>query len=185
MSSTAPRVTRRWRLQDAGDSRRDVEGLGRTEADGAPMRIEAERTKCAGRTGASVQTRPRSNAERSHHGRRFRVRDRELRYPRRRNLPHLREGFFPILKKHKGEFFTFDDNTVTFEGSDPRTGRVVMFRFPSEEAARTWYHDPEYQALSEHRRGHGTEFLTMVRPAAARLSAPGETAQDAELSTAY
>ena len=54
------------------------------------------------------------------------------------------KGFFPILKKHKGEFFTFDDNTVTFEGSDPRTGRVVMFRFPSEEAARTWYHDPEY-----------------------------------------
>ena len=73
------------------------------------------------------------------------------------------KGFFPILKKHKGEFFTFDDNTVTFEGSDPRTGRVVMFRFPSEEAARTWYHDPEYQALSEHRRA-GTElkFLTMV-----------------------
>ncbi|MCH2098912.1 MAG: DUF1330 domain-containing protein, partial [Pseudomonadales bacterium] len=68
-----------------------------------------------------------------------------------------------ILKKHKGEFFTFDDNTVTFEGSDPRTGRVVMFRFPSEEAARTCYHDPEYQALSEHRRA-GTElkFLTMV-----------------------
>ena len=73
------------------------------------------------------------------------------------------KGFFPILKKHKGEFFTFDDNTVTFEGSDPRTGRVVMFRFPSEEAARTWYHDPEYQELSEHRRA-GTElkFLTMV-----------------------
>lgn len=73
------------------------------------------------------------------------------------------KGFFPLLKKHKGEFFTFDDNTVTFEGSDPRTGRVVMFRFPSEEAARTWYYDPEYQALSEHRRA-GTElkFLTMV-----------------------
>ena len=51
---------------------------------------------------------------------------------------------------------------MTFEGSDPRTGRVVMFRFLSEEAARN-YHDPEYQALSEHRRA-GTElkFLTMV-----------------------
>ena len=73
------------------------------------------------------------------------------------------KGFFPLLKKHKGEFFTFDDNAVTFEGSDPRKGRVVMFRFPSEESARTWYQDPEYQALSEHRRA-GTElkFLTMV-----------------------
>ena len=30
------------------------------------------------------------------------------------------KGFFPILKRHEGTFFTYDDNTVTFEGSDPR-----------------------------------------------------------------
>ncbi|GAB5487326.1 MAG: hypothetical protein Pars2KO_08960 [Parasphingorhabdus sp.] len=73
------------------------------------------------------------------------------------------KGFFPILKKHGGEFITFDDNSVTFEGSAPREGRMVMFRFPSEEAATSWYNDPEYQAISEHRRA-GTElkFLTMV-----------------------
>ena len=73
------------------------------------------------------------------------------------------KGFFPILKRHGGEFFTYDDNTTTFEGSDPREGRMVLFKFPSEEAATTWYSDPEYQALSEHRRA-GTElkFLTML-----------------------
>ena len=72
------------------------------------------------------------------------------------------KGFFPILKKHQGEFFTFDDNTVTFEG-EARTGRMVLFTFPSEEAATAWYNDPEYQALSEHRRaGTKLEFLTMV-----------------------
>ena len=38
------------------------------------------------------------------------------------------KGFFPILKRHGGEFFTYDDNTVTFEGADPREGRVVMFK---------------------------------------------------------
>ena len=43
------------------------------------------------------------------------------------------KGFFPILKRHGGEFFTFDDNTVTFEGASPRTGRMVMFKFPSAE----------------------------------------------------
>ena len=72
------------------------------------------------------------------------------------------KGFFPILKKHGGDFFTFDDNTVTFEG-EARTGRMVLFTFPSEDAATAWYNDPEYQALSEHRRaGTKLEFLTMV-----------------------
>ncbi|MEM8610143.1 MAG: DUF1330 domain-containing protein [Myxococcota bacterium] len=73
------------------------------------------------------------------------------------------KGFFPILKRHGGEFFTYDDSTVTFEGT-PREGRMVLFRFPSEEAARSWYADPEYQAISEFRRA-GTEmqFLTMIR----------------------
>lgn len=73
------------------------------------------------------------------------------------------KGFFPILKKHGGEFITYDDNAVTFEGSKPRQGRVVMFKFPSEAAAKAWYADPDYQAISEHRRaGTELEFLTMV-----------------------
>ena len=72
-------------------------------------------------------------------------------------------GFFPILKKHGGSFLTFDDAAVTFEGSSPRAGRMILFTFPSEANARAWFDDPEYQALSEHRRA-GTElaFLTMV-----------------------
>ena len=73
------------------------------------------------------------------------------------------KGFFPILKKHGGSFETFDDAPVTLEGSQPPEGRIVIFRFPSESAARAWYDDPEYQALSEHRRA-GTRLvhLTMV-----------------------
>lgn len=79
------------------------------------------------------------------------------------------KGFFPILKSHGGEFFTYDDNTVTFEGASPRSGRMVMFKFPSAEAAQAWYNDPAYQALSEHRRaGTSTEFLTMIHGLPAR-----------------
>ena len=33
------------------------------------------------------------------------------------------KGFFPILKRHEGSFFTYDDNTVTFEGNDPARGQ--------------------------------------------------------------
>ena len=73
------------------------------------------------------------------------------------------KGFFPILKRHEGSFLTYDDNTVTFEGASPREGRMVMFGFPSEAHATAWYNDPDYQALSEHRRaGTNLEFLTMV-----------------------
>jgi len=74
------------------------------------------------------------------------------------------QGFFPILKRHGGEFLTFDDKPQTFEGSAPLLGRVVIFKFPSESHATRWYTDPDYQALSGHRRaGTSLEFLTMVR----------------------
>jgi uncharacterized protein (DUF1330 family) len=74
------------------------------------------------------------------------------------------KGFFPLLKRYGGEFVTFDDAAVTLEGVSPRSGRMIMFKFPSEAQARAWYADPDYQALSEHRRaGTRLEFLTMVR----------------------
>ena len=73
------------------------------------------------------------------------------------------KGFFPILKRFGGEFVTFDDKHETFEGTDPLQGRVIIFKFPSERAARDWYGDPEYQALSEFRRsGTVLRALTLV-----------------------
>lgn len=74
------------------------------------------------------------------------------------------KGFFPLLKRHSGEFITFDDKPQTFEGSAPRQGRMIIFKFPSEAHANRWFADPDYQALSAHRRaGTNIEFLTMVR----------------------
>jgi uncharacterized protein (DUF1330 family) len=73
------------------------------------------------------------------------------------------KGFFPILKKHGGSFFTYDDNTEHLEGQSPCKGRIVIFQFPSEEAAKNWWNDPDYQALSEFRRAGTTmESLTLV-----------------------
>ena len=73
------------------------------------------------------------------------------------------KGFFPILKRHGGEFLSFDDDPSTLEGAAPPEGRLVIFRFPSEDAARAWYSDPEYQLLSEHRRAATRlAFLTLV-----------------------
>jgi uncharacterized protein (DUF1330 family) len=57
------------------------------------------------------------------------------------------KGFFPLLKKHGGSFVTYDDEHETLEGIAPRTGRMVIFSFPTEEHARQWWADPEYQTL--------------------------------------
>ena len=79
------------------------------------------------------------------------------------------KGFFGMLKKYGGSFLTYDDSAETFEGVSPPEGRVIIFSFPSEQAAKDWYADADYQALSEHRRAGTTpEFLTMVRGMPAR-----------------
>tara|TARA_B100000927_G_scaffold290603_1_gene289911 strand:+ start:3640 stop:3954 length:315 start_codon:yes stop_codon:yes gene_type:complete len=72
------------------------------------------------------------------------------------------KGFFPLLKKHGGEFITYDDNIVNVEGEEPMKGRIILFSFPSEDNAKNWYADPEYQALSKHRRASVTTTLTRV-----------------------
>lgn len=59
-----------------------------------------------------------------------------------------------------GVCVTFDDKLVTFVGDIPRKGQMTIFKFPSKQAAKDWYADESYQALSEFRRagltlGHG------------------------------
>ena len=74
------------------------------------------------------------------------------------------QGFFPILKKHGGEFITYDDSIEHLEGDSPLSGRVVIFKFPSELAAKNWYNDHEYQELSKFRKkGAPLVSLTLVK----------------------
>ena len=42
------------------------------------------------------------------------------------------KGFFPILKKHNGEFITFDDNVKNNEGLTPLKGRTILFGFKNQ-----------------------------------------------------
>lgn len=72
------------------------------------------------------------------------------------------KGFFPILKKHGGEFITYDDNIIHFEGDTPLKGRVILFSFPSLKHANEWYADPDYQSISEHRRASVTSTITLI-----------------------
>ena len=69
------------------------------------------------------------------------------------------------MKKHGGEFLTFDDSFRHLEGPEPlEGGRVIIFSFPSEEAADGWYNDPEYQELSKFRReGAPLRSLSLIK----------------------
>ncbi|MEH6701859.1 DUF1330 domain-containing protein [Parasphingorhabdus sp.] len=73
------------------------------------------------------------------------------------------QGFFPILKRHGGKIIALDDHCLTFEGEAPPRGRVVLLKFPDQTSATAWYNDPDYQALSEHRRASTRlQYLTML-----------------------
>ncbi len=61
-------------------------------------------------------------------------------------------GFFPQLKKHGGEFITYDDNVITLEGDPGIKGRMVLMKFKNEQTALDWYNDPGYQELIGFRR---------------------------------
>ena len=70
----------------------------------------------------------------------------------------------PYSEETWGEFVTYDDSIEHLEGDTPLKGRVVILSFPSEEVAKGWYNDPEYQKLSEYRRkGAPLVSLTMVK----------------------
>ena len=70
--------------------------------------------------------------------------------------------FFPILKKYKGQFITYDDNIGQFEGSSEVSGRVTLFSFPNENLANQWYSSVEYKELSAFRR-EGTDTVSIFK----------------------
>ena len=75
---------------------------------------------------------------------------------------HYIVGFLPIFEKYGGELLaTSKSETEIIEGEwvHPRT---VIMKFPSLEDARNWHHDPEYQALAEHRWRSAQTNLVLV-----------------------
>ena len=55
----------------------------------------------------------------------------------------------PTLMAHGAEVLVADYDSIAMEGDAFNV--TVVIRFPSKEAARTWYNSPEYQTVIHHR----------------------------------
>lgn len=72
-------------------------------------------------------------------------------------------GFMPLLTKHSGELVSVDENSESLEGQNALGGRMVILKFPTEDAAKAWFNDPDYQSLAGHRRaGSRMNFLQLL-----------------------
>jgi len=71
-------------------------------------------------------------------------------------------GFFPTLKPFGGRVIVADPAPASVEGSWPE-GRTVLIEFPSMDQATSWYHSPEYQAISEARWANGDSTFAFLK----------------------
>lgn len=66
-----------------------------------------------------------------------------------------------IIEKYQGKFLVRGGQSETLEGPE-ETRRLVVIEFPDMDAAKRFYHSPEYSAARKLREGVATaEFLAV------------------------
>ena len=66
-----------------------------------------------------------------------------------------------IIAAHQGRYVIRAGDATRVEG-EGTAGRVVVVEFPSLDAAKSFYHSPEYQAILPHRTNNSTGNVTLV-----------------------
>lgn len=66
----------------------------------------------------------------------------------------------PTLAAHGAEVLAADYESEVVEG-EPSSVTIVL-RFPSKEAARAWYHSPEYQKIVHLRTDNSDGFVVFA-----------------------
>ena len=75
-----------------------------------------------------------------------------------------RSQVMPTVLKHGGRFVVRGGTQEVVEGSwNPK--RIVVLEFPSYQAAKDWYHSPEYQPLAKLRASASQSNLIIVEGA--------------------
>ena len=68
----------------------------------------------------------------------------------REEYDKYRSGVHETIDRHKGEIIISNEDVEVIEGEWPYT-KTVVIRFPSMEAAKSWYYSTEYQKIVQHR----------------------------------
>ena len=66
----------------------------------------------------------------------------------------------PVLERHGAKFLVRGGDSETAEG--PGYARHIVFEFPTFEAAKAAYYDPEYQEISEIRKRSAESMIVLV-----------------------
>jgi uncharacterized protein (DUF1330 family) len=66
----------------------------------------------------------------------------------------------PFIAKHGGRYLTKAGSHEMLEGKKP--SRVVVVEFPSKQAIRAWYNDPEYKPLIPKRHAVTRSTMTAI-----------------------
>lgn len=61
-------------------------------------------------------------------------------------------GAPPVIARHAGRYLARGGAVEALEGN-PDTRRTVILEFPSMDAARAFFKDPDYQEVRQHRLG--------------------------------
>lgn len=72
-----------------------------------------------------------------------------------------REKVPAIVRKHDGEYLARGGQLEVIEG-DWHPTRIVLLRFPSAEAVRSFFNDPDYRPLKQLRHRNAVSEIVMV-----------------------
>ena len=68
--------------------------------------------------------------------------------------------FLDVFKKYQGELLAADEKPQVLEGVWERE-KIILMKFPDEQAFREWAFSPEYQEISKDRQA-GSEGVVLL-----------------------
>jgi uncharacterized protein (DUF1330 family) len=77
-------------------------------------------------------------------------------------IPEYRPKTAALLAKHGGRILIRGAPASLLEGAAPDADAILVVEFPSIEAARAWYGDPDYQPLIELRQTGSKMDLVLI-----------------------
>ena len=70
------------------------------------------------------------------------------------------EAAAPCIARHGGKYLARGGLAEALEGAPPK--RIVVLEFADAQAAKSWFHSPDYQAVSVPRRQASTARFIVV-----------------------